>query len=82
MQICFNEVFRRLRRDRDLTQEQAADIFGVSPQAVSRWETGSACPDIAMLMFMSPAIAPVAFSKALTLSSLGAKAILTKYLSL
>ncbi|MCH5188115.1 MAG: helix-turn-helix transcriptional regulator [Oscillospiraceae bacterium] len=49
MQIYFNEVFRRLRRDRDLTQEQAADIFGVSPQAVSRWETGAACPDIALL---------------------------------
>ena len=49
MHICFNEVFRRLRRDRDLTQEQAAEIFGVSHQAVSRWETGAACPDIAML---------------------------------
>lgn len=49
MQICFNKVFRRLRRSRNLTQEQAADIFGVSPQAVSRWETGAACPDIAML---------------------------------
>ena len=29
---------RKLRIDKKLTQEQAADKLGVSPQSVSRWE--------------------------------------------
>ncbi len=49
MTIHLSENFKRLRRDNDLTQEQAAEIFGVSPQAVSRWECGASCPDITLL---------------------------------
>jgi transcriptional regulator with XRE-family HTH domain len=44
-----NEKLKSLRKNRDLTQEQIADIFHVSPQAVSRWETGVSFPDIEML---------------------------------
>jgi len=49
MAIYFNEKFRQLRKARELTQEQAAGIFHVSPQTVSRWETGVNLPDIEML---------------------------------
>ncbi|MBQ5312051.1 MAG: helix-turn-helix transcriptional regulator [Oscillospiraceae bacterium] len=49
MDISFSEVFKRLRREHEITQEQAAEIFDVSPQAVSRWECGQTCPDIALL---------------------------------
>ena len=38
MVLQISENLKKLRRDFDLTQEQAAEIFGVSPQAVSRWE--------------------------------------------
>jgi len=37
------------RRERGLTQNQIADRMGVTPQAVSKWERGLACPDIAFL---------------------------------
>ncbi|MDR2687749.1 MAG: helix-turn-helix domain-containing protein [Oscillospiraceae bacterium] len=47
--ITLQENLKALRRAKDLTQEQLAEICGVSPQAVSRWETGAACPDIALL---------------------------------
>lgn len=40
---------RRLRRERDLTQEKLANYLNVSFQAVSKWETGAAVPDISML---------------------------------
>ena len=33
----------------NLTQEQLADEFGTSPQAISRWENGTTYPDIEML---------------------------------
>jgi len=49
MSNYFSETVKRLRRARDLTQEQMADIFHVSPQSVSRWETGVNYPDIALL---------------------------------
>ncbi|MCL2774785.1 MAG: helix-turn-helix domain-containing protein [Oscillospiraceae bacterium] len=45
----FSEKFNQLRKDKDLTQEQIADIFHVSPQSVSRWETGANYPDIELL---------------------------------
>ena len=49
MSVYFNAKFKELRRARDLTQEQIADIFHVSPQSVSRWETGANYPDIEIL---------------------------------
>jgi len=49
MSNYFNEKFKQLRRARDLTQEQVAEIFHVSPQSVSRWETGVNYPDIGLL---------------------------------
>ena len=44
---------RQLRLEKQLTQEQAAAMLGISPQSVSRWECGTTLPDAAML----PAIA-------------------------
>lgn len=38
-----------LRKKNNLTQEELANILGVSPQAVSKWENDAACPDIALL---------------------------------
>jgi len=49
MSVYLSAKFKELRRARDLTQEQIADIFHVSPQSVSRWETGANYPDIELL---------------------------------
>lgn len=43
------QTVKRLRRAQDMTQEAVAEALGVSPQAVSRWETGQALPDITLL---------------------------------
>lgn len=40
---------RKLRLDKKLTQEQAADKLGMSPQSVSRWETAATLPDVMLL---------------------------------
>lgn len=49
MTIYFSEVFKKLRKEKDLTQEQIADILCISPQAVSRWECDTTYPDISLL---------------------------------
>ena len=43
------ENLRSLRKGKDLTQEEAAEILGVSPQSVSKWERGETLPDITLL---------------------------------
>ncbi|MBD5149940.1 MAG: helix-turn-helix transcriptional regulator [Oscillibacter sp.] len=40
---------QQLRREKNLTQEQTAAALGVTSAAVSKWETGAAVPDVAML---------------------------------
>ena len=40
---------RQLRMQKGFTQDSFAKELGVSAQAVSKWETGAGCPDIAML---------------------------------
>lgn len=38
-----------LRRGRDMTQQQVADILGVSNKTVSKWESGKGLPDTSLL---------------------------------
>ena len=45
----FSEIFKALRKDKKLTQEQIAEVLGVSPQAISRWENATSYPDIMQL---------------------------------
>ena len=40
-----SEKIIRLRKGRGLSQEELAERLGVSRQAVSRWESGTALPD-------------------------------------
>lgn len=47
--LYLHENLRKFRGEKGLTQEEVAAVLGVSPQAVSRWETGSACPDAEFL---------------------------------
>ena len=45
-----------LRREKGMTQEQLAKLVGISAPAVSKWETGSSCPDIALLCPLARAL--------------------------
>ena len=53
--MTFGEKIKKLRMENKWTQEQFAEMMGVSAQAVSRWETDSSMPDISML-------APIAYT--------------------
>ncbi len=41
---------KELRKERDMTQEQLAEILNVSGRTVSRWETGNNLPDLDVLI--------------------------------
>ncbi|MBR4095828.1 MAG: helix-turn-helix transcriptional regulator [Oscillospiraceae bacterium] len=40
---------KELRREKGITQEQLAEVFGVSSRTVSRWENGVNMPDLSLL---------------------------------
>ncbi len=44
-----SENIARLRREKGWTQEALASQLGITFQAVSKWEMGNSCPDIALL---------------------------------
>ena len=46
----FGSFLRELRKEKQLTQEQLAERFGVTSRSVSRWETGSNMPDLSILV--------------------------------
>lgn len=53
MKIHISENIRKLRQEKEITQETLAEFLGVTFQSVSRWERGDGYPDITLL----PAIA-------------------------
>lgn len=48
--MTFGEKLTNLRRSQNYTQEQFANLLGVSRQAVSRWEGGTAYPETEKLI--------------------------------
>ena len=53
---AIGETVQRLRRAKGLTQGQLAAQLGVSSAAVSKWETGGALPDVALLCPLARAL--------------------------
>lgn len=51
--MALHERIYQLRKEKNMTQQDLADILGVSRQAVSRWEMGTARPDMDSLMGIS-----------------------------
>ena len=43
------KTIKKLRRERNMTQERLATFLNISPQAVSRWENGLAMPELSLV---------------------------------
>lgn len=50
MQVFLAENLRQFRRDKQLTQEQLAEVLGVTVGTVSKWENGSSTPDLSLIL--------------------------------
>ena len=53
MNIKISENIKRLRKAKKITQDGLAEIFNVTPAAVSKWETNETYPDITLLFPLS-----------------------------
>lgn len=53
MNIYIGENIKRLRLNRQITQEQLSVAMGVSCAAVSKWERGETLPDISLLPLLA-----------------------------
>ena len=49
MEITIGKRIATLRREKNLKQDDLAQMLEVSPQAVSKWENDQTCPDISLL---------------------------------
>jgi len=51
--MTIGEKIKKLRRERDMTQEDLAEALGISAASVSQWETDKTAPDITQLPVLS-----------------------------
>ena len=49
MEMTVGKRIAALRREKNLKQDDLAQMLEVSPQAVSKWENDQTCPDISLL---------------------------------
>ena len=49
MKLNIGETIKRLRKEREITQEELAEVLGVSFQSISRWENDFCYPDIELI---------------------------------
>lgn len=49
----FNEKLQKLRKDKGISQEELAEMLGVSRQAISKWESGQTYPETDKLITIS-----------------------------
>lgn len=51
--VKMGQFLAKLRSEKNLRQQDEAEIFQISPQAISKWESGDSVPDIATLEKLS-----------------------------
>lgn len=51
--MSFGENLKNVRKQRGVTQEELAEILGVSRQAISKWESDSGYPETEKLLVIS-----------------------------
>lgn len=51
--VTFGERLYELRRNRNISQEELAELLDVSRQSISKWENDKAYPEMTRLLFMS-----------------------------
>lgn len=51
--MSIGTTIKKMRREREITQEQLAEYLGISASAVSQWECDKSCPDVTQLPILA-----------------------------
>ena len=51
--MSFAENLKQIRKEKQLSQEELAEILDVSRQAISKWEQGVGYPEVEKLLLLS-----------------------------
>ena len=51
--MSIGSTIKKIRREREMTQEQLAEYLGITANAVSQWECDRTAPDIAQLPILA-----------------------------
>lgn len=54
--IIISEKLKAYRNENKVTQQQIADLIGVTSQSISKWEREESYPDIAILPLLAQTI--------------------------
>lgn len=50
MKLTMGQTIRRLRHEKNLTQEELAERLNLTAQAISKWENDAGMPDISQIV--------------------------------
>ena len=53
MDLTLSDNIRSLRKQRKMTQEQLAEVLGVTTGAVYKWESGLSIPELEIIVSMA-----------------------------
>ena len=51
-QVKIGKFIAQVRKEKQLTQKQLADLLNISDKTISKWETGRGLPDVSMILFL------------------------------
>lgn len=80
MKLSIGENIKLLRKSKEITQEQLAEMLNVSCQSVSRWELGICYPDMELLPMLAE-IFEITVDKLLGVDSIAEKKKVEEYLN-
>lgn len=81
MKLNIGETIKRLRKEREITQEEFSEVLGVSCQSVSRWENNFCYPDIELIPTIA-AFFGISTDKLMGIDEVAEKAAVDHYLNL
>ena len=47
------KLIYELRKEKNMTQKQVAELMNISDKTISKWERGLGCPDVSLLLSLS-----------------------------
>ena len=79
MKLNIGETIKKLRKEREITQEEFAEVLGVTCQSVSRWENNSCYPDIELIPTIA-AFFDISTDKLMGVDEAAEKKVVDRYL--